>query len=208
MADQQLIPASISDDSTLAFNELIERMGTLDITPLLVYLVDDVPASVLPHLAEQFHITGYEGWLLASSDAERRALIKGSIELHRYKGTPYAVKKVLETLALSGTVQEWFHYGGQPYHFKIWVDIGERGMSAATVATLDALISIWKNTRSYLEVINLRLSVAAAVPVLGCTIQIGETITVDPWFTPLLEANGVAQWSAILQTVETITLNP
>ncbi len=55
MADKRLIP--IKDENSLAFNELFDRFGTLDLTVLLIYLVDNVNSSALPHLAEQFHIT-------------------------------------------------------------------------------------------------------------------------------------------------------
>lgn len=208
MADSRLIPSGILDDSTLAFNELIDRLGEIPLDQLLTCLVDNVTAAALPHLAEQFHITGLEGWSFSVTETDRRELIKNSIAMHRYKGTPYAVKRVLETLALSGEVQEWFEYGGEPYHFKMWIDIGERGMSAATVSMLDDMITSWKNTRSFLEVINLRLSVAAPVPTFACALHIGETITLDPWFTPLLESSGVKQWAGTMQTVETITINP
>lgn len=94
-ADKRLIPESIRDTSTLALNELIDRMGTLDLTPLLVYLIDDVTASALLHLVEQFHVAGIEGGALAENATNRRTLIKGAIALHRLKGTPAGVKRAI-----------------------------------------------------------------------------------------------------------------
>ncbi len=41
---------------------------------------------------------GYEGWLNTKTDDEKRALIKKAIELHRYKGTKYALNNVLNSL--------------------------------------------------------------------------------------------------------------
>lgn len=92
-ADKRLIPDAIRDASTLALNELIDRMGTLDLTPLLVYLVDDVTASTLLHLIEQFHVAGIEGGTLAENDTNRRSLVKNAIAIHRLKGTPAGVKR-------------------------------------------------------------------------------------------------------------------
>ncbi len=103
MADKRLIPAGIRGVSTEAFNELIDRIGTLDLTPILVYIIDSVNSSALPHLAEQFHVSGREGWSLVSTEAERRSLIKRAIELHRYKGTPWAVKQMLAVMGFSDT---------------------------------------------------------------------------------------------------------
>lgn len=38
------------------------RLGEIDLTRLLVYMVDTIPADVLPLLAEQFDMLGYKGW--------------------------------------------------------------------------------------------------------------------------------------------------
>jgi len=89
MADKRLIPPGIKDLNTETLNELIDRLGTLDLTPLLVYIIDHVDSSALPHLAWQFHI---EGWELARTEQEKRNLIKKAIELHRYKGTLLGIK--------------------------------------------------------------------------------------------------------------------
>ena len=89
MADKRLIPPGIKDLNTETLNELIDRLGTLDLTPLLVYIIDHVDSSALPHLAWQFHI---EGWELAQTEQEKRNLIKRAIELHRYKGTLFGIK--------------------------------------------------------------------------------------------------------------------
>jgi P2-related tail formation protein len=50
------IPSSINDSRSQALMILIERLGNIDLTPLLVYRVDSVPASALPFLAWQFDI--------------------------------------------------------------------------------------------------------------------------------------------------------
>lgn len=92
MADKRLVPQGIRDLNTEAFNTLIDRLGSLDLTPLLIYIIDNVHASALPHLAEQFHITGLEGWQFAKSEKEKRELIKNAINIHRLKGTPAGVK--------------------------------------------------------------------------------------------------------------------
>lgn len=59
-----------------------------------------VDASALPALAEQFHVQGLEGWLFTTDEREKRELIKQAIELHKYKGTIWAVRRVLEILSL------------------------------------------------------------------------------------------------------------
>lgn len=155
MADDRLLPASLrSDPSAQVYNLLGDRLGNMDIAPLLVYLIDTVPAAVLPYLAEQFHVLGHEGWLLATTDLKRRALLKVALELHRYKGTPWAVERVLESLDLEGSLEEWWQYAGTPYHFRITVTL--RTTTAPTLEwkrRLAAMIYEWKNLRSRGEII-------------------------------------------------------
>src|SRR5580700_10929086 len=55
MAELQ-IPPSIDDTRSQALMTLVERLGAIDLTPLLVYRIDSVPASALPFLAWQFDI--------------------------------------------------------------------------------------------------------------------------------------------------------
>lgn len=97
MADERLIPGSIADDSALAYNEMADRLGSLDLVPLLVYIVDLVPAGALPHLIEQFHVAGIEGATLAETEQNQRELIKNAIGLHRTKGTPGAIKRAIRS---------------------------------------------------------------------------------------------------------------
>ena len=155
MADERLIPSGILDESTIALNEIIDRMGTVDISPVLVYLIDNVNASALPHLAEQFHVMGNEGWKLASTEQQQRQLIKESIKLHKLKGTKAGVKRVLEALNLEGTIQEWFEYDGKPFHFRIDIVLKDRAYDVETFNNLKNMIDEYKNVRSILEEVNI-----------------------------------------------------
>ncbi|NJD38459.1 MAG: phage tail protein I [Geobacter sp.] len=149
MADQRLIPAGIRDASTLALNDLIDRMGTVDITPLLVYLIDSVEETALPHLAEQFSVTGYDGWALAQGDTDRRELIKRAIELHRRKGTPWAVRTALETAGFNATLIEWFMQtpAGAPHTCRVEVEIDDRGMARSSFGLVESLVDEYKPVR-------------------------------------------------------------
>jgi len=148
MADKRLIPPGIKDLNTETLNELIDRLGTLDLTPLLIYIIDDVDSSALPHLAHQFHI---EGWDIAQTEQEKRNLIKRAIELHRYKGTPYAIKEVFQVLNLEAELYEWFDYNGDPYKFKIEITTTDRQITPELIQQLKELIEQYKNVRSWLE---------------------------------------------------------
>lgn len=94
-----LPPPLHADISLRALADLTsKRLAEIDLTVLLVYLVDMVQESALPWLAEQFSLADGDGWDLAESDEAHRALIKGAIELHRYKGTPWSIREILRRL--------------------------------------------------------------------------------------------------------------
>jgi len=127
MAELSLQP-SINDVRGRALLDLIERLGALDLVPILVYRLDSVPESALTLLAWQFDMLDPEwqltvqagesidtlttvdglsnidtlssaGSLAGPSDFDSlRALLKSAIPLHRTRGTPYAIKAALKSL--------------------------------------------------------------------------------------------------------------
>ena len=178
MVNEALI--SIKDDNSQAFNELFNRLGTLDLTPLLLYLIDNTETSALPHLAEQFHVMGSEGWLQVKTDSEKRDLIKQAINIHKYKGTKYAILRVLEMLSINGSVKEWFEYNGNPYCFKVELNFIERGLDGNLISKLEDLINEYKNERSWLESFCIFLTTACNAPRYGISTITGEQITIYP----------------------------
>lgn len=168
----------LNDISSKVFDELFSRFQSLDTQALLVYLIDKVNESALVHLAEQFHIMGNEGWLQTKTEKEKREIIKNAIELHRYKGTKYALIKVLNSLNIDGEIKEWFEYGGEPFFFKVILYIFTRPVDAETEAKMIALINEYKNVRSFLDAIELNL--ASKVQEKICAhMSIGETIIIQ-----------------------------
>lgn len=82
-----------------AFVNVAESMYfDIDLSKILVYLIDQAPADTLPFLAEQFDVLGYKGWLFADTDTKKRALLKKAIVLHKKKGTPWAIREALKAI--------------------------------------------------------------------------------------------------------------
>lgn len=77
---------------------LDESLAEVDLNAMLVYLVDLVKPPLLPILADQFSMLDEAAWLLAESMDARRALIKSAAQIHRYKGTPWAIREVIRLL--------------------------------------------------------------------------------------------------------------
>lgn len=180
MADQRLIPAGIRDAGAVALNELIDRIGTVDISPVLIYWIEEVVASALPHLIEQFHVAGWEGGAQALNDDQRRALIKRAIELHRRKGTPWAVKQALEATGQRVYLTEWFDQvpPGAPYTAQAEVEVRDRPLTDASIAAVEAAIAEWKPVRTH---ITTRVLATTSVALnCGVICSCGEVITIYP----------------------------
>ncbi|MBR6126065.1 phage tail protein, partial [bacterium] len=83
--------AQINDTNLKIFDEICaERISAINLDVLNLANIDTLPSDALPHLAEQYHITGEEGWIFCKNEQEKRALLKKAIKLHKYKGTKFA----------------------------------------------------------------------------------------------------------------------
>ena len=80
MADTLIQPSLAQDPNVVALAALAERITYLDISPVVTHDIDRVPASALPHLADQFHMRHTVAWRRAKTDAERRGLVKAGIQ--------------------------------------------------------------------------------------------------------------------------------
>jgi len=190
--DLALVPHTIRDNTASAFAKVSARMDEIDLTQLLIYIVDRAPAEVLPYLAEQFHVLGYEGWNYANTDPKKRALLKEALPLHRYKGTVWAVERALTLLGLPARLWQWFEYGGDPHHFRVDVDITGEGASA-DIARLDrdatGLVMAWKRKSSVFEALRLLLSIDGTIRIGGAVIC-GGTLTISPYVPSDVEIEG------------------
>lgn len=154
--DPSLLPPPLARDlNCRALESLAGRLSALDLTPLVVYDFDTVPVSALPALAEQFRMLGDAGWNLATTEAQQRALLKEAGALHRIRGTPYAVSRVLEILGLTASLTEWFATTppGAPYTFTITADTlnqpdGSPPLSPQRWNQIARVVNFWKNARS------------------------------------------------------------
>ena len=184
---KKLLPPSLN---TEPFKEIAESLDTQlqkvweKLINVVIYpRIDEIDnEELLDLLGWQFHIEGYD---LAKTVEEKRRLIKNAIELHRYKGTPYAIRKVLEALGLQGEVKEWFEYGGEPYYFKVFVG---SITSKELWQKLIALINQYKNERSWLDAIGIHNEIKSSIYV-GSALKEGKHYTiglhVDPKAEPL-----------------------
>lgn len=157
---RELLPDSLSSDPSVraaaaALDEVLDAT-TRAIPGVLLYA--RLPEPVLDLLAWQLHVEGYEA---AVDVAAKRQLIAGSLLLHRRRGTPWAVRTALEAaLHVPATVQQWFEYGGEPYFFRVRLELGGAELDEAAQRNALQLILDYKNVRSWLDY----LETASSIP--------------------------------------------
>ena len=132
--------------------------------------IDSLAEEVLDELAWQFNVAEYR------SDYEisvKRELIKGCMELHYKRGTLGAVEEVVQKIFGEATVEEWFDYGGQPYHFRV-----RTSNTSATDAMVQELTKIVKETqsvRSHLEEVIIEIIQSMSL-YAGCKVIIMDDV--------------------------------
>ena len=178
MGDISLIPESIISEETTIFNDLLDRFDNIDLSPILVYLIDLVDSSALSHLAQQFSITEKEGWDLAVTDSEKRNLIKNAIPMHKLKGKKKGILYALEVLGMQGNIQLWNEYNGDPYHFKVTVTSSSKTYDDTIQQRLTDLIDEFKRENSVLDGLELILPSNSSI-YAACFINMGEELRVN-----------------------------
>lgn len=192
MANNTVILAdSISNVPHVAAFDLLwaQRLSAVEVDAVLVYIIDTVAADALPYLAQQFDVSGYKGYVLATTDAERRQIIKQAIELKRYLGTVWAVREAMKSVGYADAILDEGIDEGDPdtdwAKFRVIVDLGnDKGLDGNTPTELTRLINEYKNARSQLLDISYTVSVS---DVLG---QLYDNFNVEFYQPPIVDALG------------------
>ena len=138
---------------------------------------DRCPVSVLPFLAWSWSV---DNWDSNWSEAIKRQVVKSAIKVHRHKGTPGAVKDALSAIEVGATISEWFDYGGDPYRFRIEVELEQRGLSEDETNTLRAIALATKNVRSHLDDMKIYLTSRSRGPFVAASAMVGNVLSVFP----------------------------
>lgn len=155
-------------------------VGCIDSVSLLSGIDTQENEQVLDHLAWQFGLSAVEGWALASTLAQKRAMVKKSLVLHMTKGTPRAVSSALANLGIDTEITEWFDFGGDPGTFKVKVvDNSDRGLDTSKMDQLAAVVDAFKPVKAHYT-IEITLGRTAAVPMIGSAVKLIERIEVFP----------------------------
>lgn len=166
MASKPVIADSISYLPEMAawYNMIVAELAQIDLGKLLVYDVDTVDPSALPYLGSQFDVLGYKGFRLANTEDDQREIIKRAIELHRYKGTEWAIKQALISIGFADIVllkgyDHWAKFG-------LLITNENVQLTASSFTDITAMVAEYK--RAVCVLVEIRL-----------TIQVSDFLFVD-----------------------------
>lgn len=186
-----------------ALDKRTEWINKINYTTNLENLDDDI----LEHLLWEKHIGWTEGLTLATTREEKIRLIDNAIELHRIKGTPAAIELIFRLLNVDCKLEEWFKYGGEPYHFKIFNIVYDKGLNEDTLKLLIVLVNEFKNVRSTLESIQVTMASSNKTYIGTCSLY-GEDITIFPWQITNIDTSGTYRIGSAQQAFDTTIIYP
>ncbi len=85
-----------------------------------LWQADSCPAELLPWLAWALSV---DVWEDAWSDAQKREVIRRSVEIHKHKGTLYAVEQAIAALGIEAELTEWWQDKARIGRGRFHVDI-------------------------------------------------------------------------------------
>lgn len=224
MANEKILASALGGKEHLqAWDELFEfRFATVELETLLIMMVDTVPSDALPYLADQFDLLGVNGWNACKTEQDRRNLVKRAIELKRYQGTPFAIRRALQSVGYYDAVilknpgafynGKFKHDGEVTYGSGMWasiaviLDIGEtKGLTEKENSEAIDLINTYKSARDKLLWIDHKCT-------LVDTVETNEEFTfavnasfvegVDPYIDDFKDYT--ANQATLIDTLETL----
>ncbi|MBZ6625693.1 phage tail protein I, partial [Klebsiella pneumoniae] len=134
------------------------------------------PVKFLPYLAWAFSVDRWdEDW----SEQEKRRVIGESFWLHQRKGTVAALRRVVENMGYSLSIEEWWQVADQAGTFRITIDVNDIGITEALLTELERLINITKPVSRHLSGITMLTRTAGDI-YYGMAVSEGDVISVWP----------------------------
>lgn len=134
------------------------------------------PAKFLPYLAWAFSV---DRWEETWTETAKRQAVSDAFWIHQRKGTVAAVKRVIEGLGYSMTLEEWWEVADPAGTFRLEIDLNEIGITEPMITELERIIGDAKPVSRHISQLTLSLSVTALASIGSAFID-SEVITVYP----------------------------
>lgn len=172
-----LLPSSFDTVEIKALNNVV----TFSLYLLQKYIdnanftvnIDNVSEKIIDYLACEYRTPYYDEALDLKT---KRNLVKSTMLTYQKIGTTNIIKEYLNTLNEEADVVEWYDYDGNPYNFKIFLNISDnKEVDEKLLTDIKNKIEKIKNVRSSLEAIEI-LNSSNYDKKLSCSIAAGAQI--------------------------------
>ena len=139
------------------------------------------PAKFLPYLAWAFSV---DRWEETWTETAKRQAVSDAFWIHQRKGTVAAVKRVIEGLGYSMTIEEWWEVADPAGTFRLEIDLNDIGITEQMINELERIIGDAKPVSRHISQLTLSAS-TRGIASIGIAICDGEVISVfPPGYTP------------------------
>lgn len=159
------LPAALQKDPSAV--ALAEAMADLlarrpdEIEQLRIYpVIDRLDARLLDILAYDFKV---DWWDADYSLEEKRRTLKDSWRVHKLLGTKAAVEMAISAIYPRTTVLEWWEYGGEPYHFRLDINITNDSIDSIKQRRVLERLEYYKSLRSHNDGVTYFVEAAPAI---------------------------------------------
>ena len=145
------LPSALrTDPSVVALAEALSELlaaRPAEIERLRIYpAIDTLEEPLLDILARDFKV---DWWDPEYSLEEKRRTLKDSWRVHRLLGTRAAVETAISAIYPHTQVLEWFEYGGEPYHFRLDINITNDSIDSEKQRRVLERMNFYKSLRSH-----------------------------------------------------------
>ena len=176
------LPVSISGDQKMvALAEVIAgalERNREELEGLAVYPhIDRLGEGLLDILARDFKVDWWDG---DYSLDEKRRTFATSWQVHKSLGTKGAVETALRAIYPNSAVLPWFEYGGNPYHFRLEIDLTEEQYSSGKPEMALRKVQYYKSLRDHMDEIQYTITIPAYLLYIGCIAGKNTALGVPP----------------------------
>lgn len=154
-----------------ALNKAMQRLMNYCKNIGIYNSIDTAPEEILDLLALELKTQYYDD---SQSVEVKRNLIKNTLIWYMKTGTPASVEEAVVAVFGDGKIEEWFEYGGEPYHFKVYTS--SLNSTDEMIQQLTEIINTMQNARSHLEGVVVEVMQQLQL-YNGCVIEVISDIT-------------------------------
>ena len=140
---------------------------------------------------------------------EKRRTVKGSWRVHKTMGTKAAVETAISAIYPHTKVLEWWQYGGEPYHFRLDINITNDHIDSEKQRRVLERLNYYKSLRSHNDGVTYFVEAKPAIAKAASSVSgLKETLHVSVELpTPIIQPTARVRAGAITGLWESTASN-